>query len=242
MTNPLICRAVVSKGIVSYEGPSSLGSDVQTQILEDKKYGIMVPKNGKYFTVRISDWSGKYISNKKVIKGIMLSWFAVEMETLVSVKLAKPGEYADFKVFFRRLVDDPILNKSTLAYHYFPISNFDDPNRGICVFNIDYPFTVDGEGIPLNVFDPEHYPTETASRAMTYDIDKIYRHEGPGHGLGLPHTTNPGEQMSTNYDIISEHPDRNTILRWIAKYGKRGWTDRKYMRMKQWYAIKSDKY
>lgn len=221
----LICRAILDKdGKVQYESQVASGSTLQEIIEDDEKYGIMHPRNGKYFTYKVMDWSGRWISNKKIVEGITLVWNKVEKVVDLEFREAKVGEYADFKIYFRRVEDDPLLTERTLQYQYYPIADYENPHRGVCVVNADYPWTRSGRGIPLHEYDPKHYPEPTTSTAETIDFDAVYEHEGPGHGLGLPHSPNRNTKMFWNYSgmaesIFDEEPPE-TIARWRAKYDK----------------------
>ena len=221
-----ICRAIVGPDDkVKFESVEAVGTTIPEIILDDKKYGVMVPRNGKYFTFKVFDWQGRWITNKQITTGVKIAWNMIE--TVISIKCfeAKANELPDFKVYFRRLTDDPQLTANTLMYHFYPINNINDPNRGVCVVNADFDWTSNGSGIPLHIYDPTHYPKPVAGQAHTYDFDATYQHEAPGHGLGLPHSPNKFKKMSPNYTIMSEsifdESDDETILRLQAKYPKR---------------------
>ena len=62
----------------------------------------------------------------------------------------KSNELPDFKIYFRTTDDDSLLNSNTLMYHYYPISDLDSPNRGVCVVNTDFTWTSHVEGIQLH--------------------------------------------------------------------------------------------
>jgi len=222
-----MCKVIVNDtGDIQYESAVSNGSTLEQIIKDDKKYGVMTPRNGEYFTVRVADWKNRWMSSRQVIKGILLAWNTVEKIIAIDVRLAKDDETPDFTIFFRATADDPNLTSNTLMYHYYPISSLSNPNRGVCVVNTDFPWTIDGEGISLHEFDPDHYPEPTPNQtAKTYDFDDIYVHEGPGHGLGLPHSPNRYTKMFYNaggmIDFIFNEKPRETIARLQAKYPKR---------------------
>lgn len=222
----LMCKATVDDiGKVSFGSAISNGSTLEEIIQYDKQYGIMIPRNGKYFTYRVEDWQNKWMTNKQLRKGIALAWTSIEKVIDIKVKEAKSDELSDFTIYFRKTEDDEFLTSNTLMYHYYPISDINNPNRGVCVVNADYIWTMNGEGIPLHKFDPEHYPEPVESTVKTFDFDDIYVHEGPGHGLGLPHSPNTNTKMYGNASgmantIFDESPSE-TILRLQAKYPKK---------------------
>lgn len=222
-----ICRALVDPtGKITYESAVAIGSTLQQIIEDDKKYGVMVPYNGKYFTIKVFDWKNRWMNSKQITKGIQLAWNTVEKVIDIDVRFAKEGEYVDFKVFFRSTADDPLLTNNTLQYHYYPISDFQNPKRGVCVVNIDFDWTIDGKGINHNDYDPEnHREVFPHGSVKTYDFDDIYVHEGPGHGLGLPHSPNRYTKMfgseSGMIDSIFKEKPRETIPRLRAKYPKK---------------------
>lgn len=231
-----ICRVILSKDEdIQFESVVANGNTLQEIIKADKKYGVMVPKNGKYFTYRVMDWEGKWISNKRIRKAVTFTWNKVEKILDLDFKEVKNEEYADFKVYFRRVVDDSLLTENTLMYHYYPISDFNNAKRGVCVVNIDYPWTSNGKAIPLHIYDPEHYPDVTNSSVKTFDFDATYEHEGPGHGLGLPHSPNRNTKLYWNYSGMTEsmfdEEPQETVLRLQAKYPK---NNMKLSRLRRW--------
>lgn len=241
-----ICKIKKYGNAIVFDGPSAVSSDIQTQIEEDKKYGVMTPRNGKYFTVKIYDVLDKEISYNQVVKGVMLAWFQAEIEVNIDVRLAEEDEEPDFKVKFRRTADDPNLTKNTIMYHYFPINDFDHPLRGLCVVNSDFWYTIDGEPVPMHVIDPENYNEDHKAKGESIDFDQVYAHEGPGHGLGLPHSKKRNRLMSDNYvymeEFMHKEPDHETILRLAAKYGRRNMISRWRERWRTWYRVRSEKY
>ncbi len=253
MTEERICYAIVKegKGLEFDDGLAKLEhTSIEAVIENDKKYGKMVPRNGKYFTWRAEDWQGKHITKKQINYGINLAWTQVELEIPIDVKRARPGEIPDFRIAFRRVADDPILTANTLMYHFYPIQNILSPNRGLCVVNVDYPWTVHGNPLSMHEIDSDHYPEHPENfpehiepTGDTYDFDQVYEHEGPGHGLGLPHDPLPGNNMSSNYTIMAEYITDREKARHKAKYGSRNWFKKWfYTRWINWYRRRSDRY
>ena len=243
-----ICRALVNlNGTMTFDSAVVKGSTLEEMIEDDKKYGVMTPRNGKYFTFRVADWNNKWMRSKQLVRGIRLAWNTVEKFIAIDVRQAKINEIPDFKIYFRKTEDDPLLTKNTLMYQYYPISNINNPNRGVCVVNADYPWTIDGKGIPLHVFDSKHYPEPIPNaKAKTYDFDDIYSHEGPGHGLGLPHSPNQNTKMFGNasgmIDLIFNEKPYETIPRLQAKYPERKMSRWRRLRWISYYLVRRDRY
>lgn len=241
-----ICFATVNeKKQVSFDSQLVKGSTLEQIIEDDKQYGKMKPKNGRYFTYRVMDWEGKWITNKQITRGVTLVWNKVEKVVNLEFRLAKEDEYADFKIYFKSVADDPLLKENTLMYHYYPISDFDNPHRGVCVVNSDYTLTTHGEGIPLHEYNPEHYPEPTTATKDTIDFDATYEHEGPGHGLGLPHSPNRDTKMYYNYSgmaesIFDEKPFE-TIARLRAKYDREEISESDLKRWIYWFNAAQDR-
>jgi len=250
----LKCKAIkTDDGKIVFESAiseSNTPEELQEQIEYNKRFGKMVPRNGKYFTWRAEDWQGKFITHRQINYGINLAWTQVELEIPIDVKRAKVGEYADFKIYFRRTSDDPELTSNTLMYHYYPINDFNNPNRGVCVVNTDFPLTVHGNPISMHEIDPDHYPEHPVGfpehidpTGHTFDFDQLYAHEGPGHGLGLGHTKLQYHVMSSNYTIMAEFFTNFDIACEKAKYGARNWFKKWfYKRWINWYRVRSDRY
>ncbi len=246
MLTEQICRVIIGKNKdIQFESVVSNGSTLEEIIKDDKRYGVMVPNNGKYFTYSVMDWEGKWISNKKIRRAITFTWNKVEKILDLDFKESKDGEYVDFKVYFRRVIDDPLLNANTLMYHYYPISDFTNEKRGVCVVNVDYAWTSDGEPIPLHIYDPEHYPDVTTATAQTFDFDATYEHEGPGHGLGLPHSPNKATKLYFNYSGMSEsmfdEEPKETVARLQAKYPKNNMKPSRLRRWINWFKAVRDR-
>ena len=234
----LFCRVTVnqlSNNKVEFESEKITGETLQDYIEQDKRYGIFRPRNGKYFTVRIIDEDEEF--SKEQVKRV-IKYIAIRMSLYIPfrVRVARPGEYADFKIDFETVDSDPrkILTANTLMYHYFPIADFDNPRRGLCVVNKGFLWTSNGKPIPVKDMFPDH-PNPNAT-LKTYDFDEIGWHEW-GHGLGLPHADEPGHMMSPNAGIMASMPSELDIGRLQAKYGKVNRTQREIARWLRWLRI-----
>ncbi len=250
MTEPLICKMIYDENEKCFHFESAdvqIGKlSLEDQIQEDKRYGKMVPRNGKYFTVRAMDWSNKWITSRQINRGITLAFHQAEIEIPIDVRLAEFDEEPDFKVFFRATADDPLLDRNTVMYQYYPINDINNPLRGVCVVNTDFDFTIDGENVSMFDIDQEHYTEDTHVVAPTIDFDAVYTHEAPGHGLGLPHSSFSGKVMSpsvgTMAEFLAEETPLETIPRLVAKYGKRSLLSYHRLRWRNWYKVRAEKY
>lgn len=249
MSQDLICKVIYDKTENCYHFESAEVPGLKTleeQIEIDKRYGKMLPRNGKYFTFRAMAWNDKFITDRQINRGITLAWQQAEIEIPIDVRKAKDNEIPDFKIYFRATADDPHLSRNTVMYQYYPINDITNPNRGVCVVNTDFDFTIHGNLVSMFLIDPDHYTEDTKVKAPTIDFDEVYEHEGPGHGLGLPHSTHDGKVMSrsvgTMAKFLHDETPLETIPRMIAKYGKRGMLSIFRKRWRNWYRVRSDKY
>jgi len=242
-----LCKAIYSEeNDVTFESETIEVTSLEEILELDKRYGKMEPRNGKYFTFRVMDWSSKTITNKQIVKAVTLAWHQAEIEIDIDVRKAKDDEEADFKIFFRKTEDDPLLTSSTIMYHYYPIRQLDSPLRGVCVVNTDFNYTMNGLPVSMHLIDEDHYDEDTKAKGTTIDFDGVYTHEGPGHGLGLSHLKNKFNLMYPNYSymlefIASENP-KYTIPRLIAKYSVRPMLSRWRIRWRNWYRARAENY
>jgi len=215
----------------------------QTQIKEDRKFGVAVPYNNKYFTFRCYDEDTEV--PKPVAEYIIdIAYSAWEYDLNINVKIAPedlPDSAVDFKLYFKTTTTDKNLRGSTLAYHYYPISHQSE-YKGICVINKEYFYNINGENISLGIIDPLNYRPDEKKKGRTYNLVKILRHEF-GHGLlGLPHTGESGHTMSALYNHMSEDNTEFDITRGLYKVGAKKWksVDVKN-KVKKWYSTKKSK-
>lgn len=196
------------------------GQDVHTLIEHDKKYPIMVPKNGKYFTFRIIDTHNDELTKGMLNRGVHYAWRYWMLRTNIDVRQARVGDDPDFKILIRAPKDDErkIMTSGTIMYHFMPIARLNHPLRGLCVINPDFFYTIHGNVVPLHEIDPVNYTRNSGRRGITIDVDNVLRHEF-GHGLGLSHDPTKGSTMSTPYNLISEHLSERDIFRIQQKYG-----------------------
>jgi len=243
LTEELLCRLEIDGAEIKAIGPLGASTDINTIIVDDKRYGKMVPRNGEYFTFRILDVNDKEIDDRFVDRAVKLSFMSYTKRFNIEAKKARNSEYADFKVMFRTPENDErhVMTKSTIMYHYFPIADFRNPKRGLCVINPNFWFTDHGNSIPMWMIDPVHYDENSTARGPTIDFDGTYRHE-LGHGWGLPHDPEPNTTMSTPYSKLREFLDERTIFRMIKKYGMKKISPRKLVRWLRYIWARSERF
>ncbi len=154
-----------------------------------------------------------------------LTQWDIEIEP--NLKYVSIKDSSDISIEFKDANDDELFSEepNVLAYAYFP--NAGESLRGIVRVNDDYEWSLNGKG--------KWITNEGGQRVKikTWDLILVLRHE-LGHTFGLPHTANPHNTMSPSYEIMSRHNTTEDIARIRAKYGKRGWTSRRYMAFKSW--------
>lgn len=244
MMDMMFCRASVGKnGSVEFESNIGRAVTIEQQIKEDKAYGKLTPRNGKYFTFKVFA-EDKEIKHKTIVKAFMFGFRRwLTYTNAPPVKVAKEDEEPDFKIYFRTPQTDPNLLESTLMYMYYPINDVNRGERGVCVVNSRYFWTVHGESLPMWIIDPDHYKEgSTTAKGSTFDIDAIFTHE-LGHGLlGLPHSPNRDNVMSSNSRIMAEYPTDEDVARAQAKWGKANRTAREIKRWLEWLFTRSERY
>jgi len=239
-----ICRAIFdNNGNVKFESANSTGLTLSQTLQDDKRYGTMKPANGKYYTFKVLNEDTEF-SKKDAIRAMRYASRRWRIYTKLSkFKLAKPGEIIDFRIEFRTVESDPDkqLTYNTIMYHYYPISNGLNKFRGLCVVNKRFFFTSHGNRVTgqhmIDNGTAAQYPNRKYS---TMDFDQVYAHE-LGHGIGLPHDTEPYSIMSNNYGIMAEYPSMRDQVRSRAKYGTKFMTAFRLMRWLRWLKSASER-
>lgn len=237
------CRVTynASKNEIKMIAPKASGNDINGIIESDKRYGVMKPANDKYFTFRIIDTKDNEVTEKILNRAVKYAWKSWTLRLNFDVRQTKKNEHADFRVLFRTPENDERgeMTKSTIMYHYFPISRIGHANRGLCVINPAFYYTTHGKGVPLHIIDPKNYPEPTKVKGSTIDIDGVLRHEF-GHGIGLPHDPEPFNTMSTPYSVLAEFLKERDVMRGIAKYGRKNMPSHIFTRWWKWLRRKSE--
>lgn len=220
------CEIILKNGTaVSVDGATTEELTIHQQIEEDKKYGTFKPRNGKYFTFKVYG-DDIEITHKRVIRAVHLGFKRWSIYADFRVRKARRNDIPDFNIYFRSVSEDPILKKTTIMYHHYPINSLTNPNRGKCVINKDFFYTADGKII---------------DGRRTMDIDQVICHEF-GHGFGLPHDKAIHTIMYYSEGGMSEYPSSRDIARIQAKMGKTkksSWIIKRWLR---WLFIKSERY
>jgi len=224
-TNDLLfCAAKVNDdGKVYFESIKSNGLTLSQTIEDDKKYGIMKPANDQYFTFTILNEDQEFTQRQA-----LLAMRYAYKKWAIYANLPKfkwvPKDYRgiiDFRLEFRTVDGDPDkkLTENTIMYHYYPIRLLTNAFRGLCVVNKKFFFTSHGNSVFGKEMQRHGVPVQYPDKKYrTIDFDTVYAHEF-GHGIGLPHDTEPDSIMSTPYNDISEMPSMRDQSRVKAKYG-----------------------
>lgn len=229
-----ICRARLIGGkSVKYESLEARGSTIEQIIENDRNFGFLKPKNGKYYTVALKNTDIE-ISYSDAKKAIIDGWMRWELWNEVDFKWSNDFENADIRFEFRSESEDSILDSNTIAYMYYPIAA---PHlRGLCVINKRFIYTNHGKPVTgkyllergIDVQFPE-------GQYVTIDLDKIVGHE-KGHGVfGLPHDPEPKNTMSSSEGKMSEFLSWRDIKRSTFKAGMKNWSERQRWRFMRWF-------
>lgn len=238
MTKPLLCKVMIGRTGLEFESAITDGKTLSETIDQDKKYGKMVPANGKYFTwvVLNEDQEFTLREMQKAVGFAQRRWRIYgNMARFRLVKKDYQG-IIDFRIEFRTVETDPDkeLTENTVMYHYYPISDVNHPLRGLCVINKKFFFTSHGEFVDGSFLVSKGFEVQYLDgRYETLDADAIYGHE-LGHGLGLNHDDLPFNMMAYRVDIMAEYPSVRDQSRIKAKYGHRWMSAWVLMRWLKW--------
>jgi len=255
----LICRLVLEdntiKPIIQYVDNGRVTATLVTtptqtlqQLIEsDKKFKVLIPRDGKSFAYRLlnTDTEISFKNAKRAIYLALDKWKYCNAALGLNKALkfdfheAKKNEIPDLTYQFRAISEDPLLDKNTIAYMYFPLGG---PNNGVCIINKLFYFDMHGKGVSMHLIDPEHYPDpNTVVKYLDTDLDVVLYHED-GHGVfGLQHTQERGHGMSSNYSYMAEEPTMQDYLRAAAKVGTVLIQLSRWERILKWLRISSEK-
>lgn len=235
---PLLCRVTFGEQGLEFESAETRGLTLSKTIEDDKKYGKMVPANGKYFTYTVLNEDDEFTQKEaeNAYRYAKQRWkIYAKLPRFRRVDKNFKG-IIDFRVEFRTVDTDPDkqLKNNTIMYHYYPIQKLDHPLRGLCVVNKAFFFTSHGNGVYGSEFIKHGIPVQFPSRKYkTLDFDKVLAHE-LGHGLGLPHDSEPENMMAFREDLMTEYPSMRDQSRIKAKYGHRRMSSWILMRWLKW--------
>ena len=238
MTHPPFCRISSTPNGMKFESVENKGLTINQVIENDKNFGKMVPANGEYFTYAVFNEDTEF-TQKEAVNGFAFAkqrWrIYADLPSFRRVTKNFQG-VIDFRVEFRTVETDPDkqLQANTIMYHYFPIQDTNNPFRGLCVVNKAFYFTSHGNGVLGSEFENQGIPVQFPDQKyQTMDFDKLLAHE-LGHGLGLPHDTEPENMMAYREDLMTEYPSERDIARMQAKYGVRKMSYFRRMRWIMW--------
>ena len=215
-----LCKVIQEGGKLEYLSPMLGSTDINEMVENDKKYGMMTPRNGDYFTYRVSNTHDLELTDREMIRAVTLAWQHWSKRINITMRRARNNEEPDFRVIFRTPGTDErnVMTDRTIMYHYYPINNLESPYRGLCVVNSMFYYTVHGRPVSMHEVDPDNYPENTGTQGSTIDIDQVFTHEF-GHAIGLPHDKEKHNLMSPSYGIMAEFPTERDVFRGVMKYG-----------------------
>lgn len=205
----------------------------------DKNYGLLKPKNGKYFAYKIMSLD-KEVTNSKMITATSRALNKWAFKLNLKFSRANEGEIIDIKIYFRSEAEDPLLDSKTIAYMYYPLGSI---NNGIMVINTRYYYNLSGNPVNMHYIDPIHYPDPNTApvQGEGIDLDQIMYHEF-GHGiLGLQHDPMAGNGMAYRVDLMTDLPTSRDIRRGEAKVGLRTDSESKLTRLWKWLTATHDR-
>ena len=208
---------------------------VEQMISDDKRYGTLKPRNGKYFTFKVKDMPQEELPRKTILKAVQHGLNRIRFHTTLHIKHEKDDSITpDITIIGRTPATDERkeMSPNTIMYAYYPINDLNNPNRGIVVVNTDFDYTVDGTVIPI---------PGTNSKKKTIDMDQVFGHEF-GHTFGLPHDNHRGTLMYPYNSEDSEFSHERDISRFQAKIGKTTRSKELYKLIIKWFYHRSDHY
>lgn len=210
-----------------FESAETEAKSLEEQIEEDKKFGVFPVPDSGILTYRLLNHSSDFDKKNKNRIGMNYALTQWDIEIAPDLRYVSINQSSDISIEFKDANDDELFSDepNVLAYAYFPDAG--ESLRGLVRVNDDYEWSLNGKG--------KWITNEGGQRVKikTWDLILVLRHE-LGHTFGLSHTANPGNTMSPSYEIMSRHNTAEDIARIRAKYGKRGWTSRRYMALKNW--------
>jgi len=229
----LLCKAIaiqpehLSNNKFRFESVPTTADTLEEQIEEDKQFGLFPIPSSRNLTYRLLNHSSDFDKKSKSRIGMNYALTQWDVEIKPDLKYVSINQSSDISIEFKNGQDDELFGDepNVLAYAYFP--NAEPSLRGIVRVNDDYEWSLNGKNKSIINEGGQQV------KIKTWDLILVLRHE-LGHTFGLPHSKNPNNTMSTNYEIMSRHNTSEDIARILAKYEKRNWTSRRYLVFKSW--------
>lgn len=215
---------------VTFESAISSGT-LSQQILQDKQYGYMRPKNG-IITYAILNGDVE-LTEKQVLDAVYRAFYKWMVHTKIDFVQVSPKSNPDITIRFSTEEQDENLDPQTIAYMGYPM--FGNVFWGVCVINKRFVYSLDGNPISgrrmVELGFQVQFPDGQYS---TVDLDVVLYHEF-GHGVfGLPHDPEPDNGMAYRYDLMSELPSFRDVARATAKAPARNWPARFKEQVLKW--------